>query len=72
MKTNDSTVRVKKENKSNVASVKEKEVTIPVKDSGSKDIVSLMEEYFGCPATPMEEFQAVEASAQYAIKFVEE
>lgn len=52
--------------------IKEKKVELSVKDKGNKDIVSFMEEYFGCPATLIDEFESVEATEQIVLTFTEE
>ncbi|MCM1360135.1 MAG: hypothetical protein NC132_06470 [Corallococcus sp.] len=52
--------------------IKEKEVALSVNEIGNKDIVSAMEEYFGSPATPIDEFESEEAKEQYVIVLTEE
>lgn len=52
--------------------IKEKKVELSIKDKDNKDIVSLMEDYFGCPAMPIDEFESIDATEQFAITFTKE
>lgn len=55
-----------------VMAIKEKKVELSIKDKDNKDIVSLMEDYFGCPAMPIDEFESIDATEQFAITFTKE
>ncbi len=52
--------------------IKEKEVVLEQEEKEGKDVISFMEEYFGCPATAIDEFEAVDATEQFAVKFTKE
>lgn len=56
----------------NNMAIKEKEVVLEQDANDKKDVISFMEEYFGFPATTIAEFEAVDATEQFAVKFAKE